>query len=163
EVPVQAHAGFVPPAGSSARRFYSGRAAGLGDDVARLSGAARGTAGAEGGAGGAGGRSGRAGPTGGRAPGEGRGRAAGAGGRAAETQADIRALIGWTQSQEELLGKTGVRDMWRVVGQEEEEEDRLRVQRTWLQGKESGRFALVLQFAAPGQAAEMSLILGTVL
>jgi hypothetical protein len=81
----------------------------------------------------------------------------------AETQADIRALIGWTQSQEELLAGQGLRDWWRVVGQRTEEEDRLRVERTWLQGQASGRFALVLQFAPHGQVPERSLILGTVL
>lgn len=80
-----------------------------------------------------------------------------------ETQEDIRALIGWTQSQEELLAGAGVRDWWRVVGQRVEEEDRLRVERTWLQGRESGRFAMVLQFAPIGQVPERSLILGTVL
>src|SRR5262249_15952413 len=64
-----------------------------------------------------------------------------------DTQADIRALIGWTQNQDELLRLDGTRDRWLVLGQRVEEEDRLRVQRIWLWGERSGRAALILHFA----------------
>jgi SWIM zinc finger len=78
-----------------------------------------------------------------------------------ETQADIRALIGWTQSQEELLAEPGVRDRWAVLGQRVEVEDRLRVQRTWLWGQQSGRAALILTAAHVSQPLETSLLPGT--
>jgi hypothetical protein len=78
-----------------------------------------------------------------------------------ETQAEVRGMIGWTQSQEELLGEPGVRDHWLVVGQRMEEEERLRVLRTWLLGRETGRRALVLSFAAFGQPLDRSLLPGS--
>jgi len=60
---------------------------------------------------------------------------------------DVRAALGWTQREEELLAGSGIADRWLVVGQRVTEEERLRVQRTWLMGAESGRAALVLRFA----------------
>ncbi|MEI6042872.1 MAG: SWIM zinc finger family protein [Chloroflexota bacterium] len=77
------------------------------------------------------------------------------------TQADIRSLIGWTQDQEQLLAWEGVRDNWLVVGQRVVEEDRMRVQRTWLWGQQSQRAALVLSFAPSHQPLDTSLIVGT--
>lgn len=68
-------------------------------------------------------------------------------------QADIRAMIGWTQNQDELLSSGGVRDMWLVAGQRVYEEDRLRVERTWLIGRECARSALVLDFSHLSQPA----------
>jgi len=76
------------------------------------------------------------------------------------TQADIRALIGWTQNQDELLRLDGTRDRWLVLGQRVEEEDRLRVQRVWLWGKRSGRSALVLHFAHGQQQLDASFVTG---
>jgi hypothetical protein len=78
-----------------------------------------------------------------------------------ETQADIRALIGWTQSQDELLQTEGIRDRWRVLGQRVEQEDRLRLQRSWLHGEIGNRSALLLHFAAGNQPLDASLIPGT--
>ncbi len=78
-------------------------------------------------------------------------------------QSDIRALIGWTQNQEELLSLEGVRDRWLVLGQRVEEEDRLRVQRTWLWGEQHSRAALILHFAHGQQPLDASFISGTVI
>jgi hypothetical protein len=78
-----------------------------------------------------------------------------------ETQADIRAAIGWSPRQEELLGFVGVRDRWLILGQRVEDEDNLRVQRTWLWGDKTDQPALVLGFAAPGQPLDRSLAPGT--
>src|SRR5262249_49634946 len=68
-----------------------------------------------------------------------------------EEQDDLRAAIGWAQNQDALLAAAGVRDRWLVLGQHVEEEDNLRVSRTWLWGEACARPALVLAFAAPGQ------------
>ncbi|MHB0936353.1 MAG: SWIM zinc finger family protein [Armatimonadota bacterium] len=78
-------------------------------------------------------------------------------------QADLRALIGFTQSQEELLAGEGVADRWAVLGQRVEREDRLRVQRTWLWGTTTGRSALILQYAAGKEVIQSLLIPGTLL
>jgi hypothetical protein len=78
-------------------------------------------------------------------------------------QASVRGAIGWTVAEQELAKVEGVRDRWQVVGQRVEEEDKLRVQRTWLKGEATGRAALCLSFAAVNQAVDVSLIPGTVL
>lgn len=80
-----------------------------------------------------------------------------------EAQADVRAAIGYTQSQEELLAEPGLRDRWLVLGRRVVEEDRLRVQRTWLWGAASARPALILDFSAGGQPLDRSLVPGTTL
>ena len=76
-------------------------------------------------------------------------------------QLDIRALIGWTQNQEEMLRLDGVRDRWLVLGQRVEEEERLRVQRTWLWGEQQGRAALILHFAHGQQPLDTSFLTGS--
>lgn len=78
-----------------------------------------------------------------------------------ENQDDIRALIGWTINQEDLLNQSGVRDKWLVIGQRVEQEERLRVQRIWLWGERSNRAALILHFAHGQQPLDASLVIGT--
>lgn len=78
-----------------------------------------------------------------------------------ELQAELRAAVGWTVGQDELAALPGVKDTWLVLGQQVEEEDRLRAQRTWLWGLETGRPALVLHFAAGTQPLDASLVVGT--
>jgi len=80
----------------------------------------------------------------------------------ADLQASVRTAIGWTMAEQELAGTEAVRDRWQVVGQIAEEEDRLRVQRTWLFGTQTRRSALCLSFAAMNQALDVSLVAGTV-
>lgn len=75
-------------------------------------------------------------------------------------QADIRAAIGWTYKEEELLAEPGVTDTWLVLARRVYEEDRLRVQRIWLWGQHSRRAALVLDFAFGGQALDVTLTPG---
>ena len=69
-----------------------------------------------------------------------------------ELAADVRTTLGWTVAQESLLEGAGIRDQWGIVGRKVTEDDRLRVQRTWLWGRETRRGALVLHFAPAGQA-----------
>ncbi|HNB72709.1 MAG TPA: SWIM zinc finger family protein [Acidobacteriota bacterium] len=77
-------------------------------------------------------------------------------------QADVRSRIGWTQNQDELLAQPGVSDTWAVLGQRVEEEDRLRVQRTWLVGRTTGKRALILDFSAhSSQPLDKSLVPNT--
>ena len=76
-------------------------------------------------------------------------------------RASVRNAIGWTVAEQELADVECVRDHWQVVGQIVEDEDKLRVQRTWLVGESSGRPALCLSFAAMNQALDVSLIAGT--
>jgi SWIM zinc finger len=81
----------------------------------------------------------------------------------AEIQVDIRTSIGWTQNQDELLREPGIRDDWLVGGRRVFEEDKLRVQRTWLWGRTSNQTALVLHFAHSQQPLDTSLVPGTMI
>lgn len=79
------------------------------------------------------------------------------------TQADIKSVIGWTVNQDELLQSEGLRDRWKVLGKYENEEDKIKIQRTWLYGDTSGKFALILSFAAAKQSLDMSLLIDTII
>ena len=80
----------------------------------------------------------------------------------APLQCDLRAALGWSLDKEEAAA-TGERitDDWAVVGQVFEERERLWERRTWLQGRESGRTALVLDFSHGNRAFEIPLVPGT--
>jgi hypothetical protein len=77
-------------------------------------------------------------------------------------QADVKQLIGWTLTQDEVLASgESVQGEWLVAGQWTEDDERMRMQRTWLVGARSLRTALVLQFAAGGAPFADNLIPGT--
>lgn len=76
-------------------------------------------------------------------------------------QADIRTQIGWSISQDEVLAGVAQADLWLVVGQQTQEEDRLQTRRTWLYGVTSAQFALVLDFVHGQQSFENSLLPGS--
>lgn len=78
-------------------------------------------------------------------------------------RASVRNAIGWTVAEQDLMGNEPVRDRWQVVAQTVEQEEKLRVQRTWLAGVESRMSALCLSFAAVNQPLDVSLIAGTVI
>jgi hypothetical protein len=69
-------------------------------------------------------------------------------------QHEIRTLVGWRLTREEVaeLGEH-VRDRWVALGSVVEQDEQLRIQRTWLCGLETGRAALVLQFAVGSTAS----------
>jgi hypothetical protein len=79
-----------------------------------------------------------------------------------QVRADVRGLIGWTVPRDEVLAGERVRDRWAVVGRIVEPDARLLVQRVWLHGQQTRRYALVLSFAAAGQSLDPGgLIAGT--
>ncbi|MFB4314493.1 SWIM zinc finger family protein [Actinomadura sp. 21ATH] len=73
----------------------------------------------------------------------------------------VRSRVGFTVQQEEVL-RDGerVRDSWHVIGSRDVAQDQLTTRRVWLRGRESGRPALVLSFAAPGRPLDASLPAG---
>ncbi len=77
-------------------------------------------------------------------------------------RSDVRQMIGWTVSQEDpaAQGET-VADQWLVLGQTIEDEERVRVQRSRLLGRSTGRTATVLQFSAGGQPFPETIVPGT--
>ena len=84
-------------------------------------------------------------------------------------QADVRALLGWTVNQDEVLRQPGIKGCWRVLAQVTVDDERLRVRTTWLHGGLHGglhdgpdaRWALLLQYAAGTQGFEQQLVPGT--
>jgi hypothetical protein len=76
-------------------------------------------------------------------------------------QAQVRSLLGWTQSVEDLQGRPAQADQWAVLAQTVETEDRLRVGRTWLWGTKSSSPALILNFAHGTTVLDVSLSPGT--
>lgn len=63
-------------------------------------------------------------------------------------QVDIRQLVGWTIDQEEINARGEVvTDDWLILGQRINDVEKVREQRTWMLGKQTGRAAMVLQFA----------------
>lgn len=62
-------------------------------------------------------------------------------------QQDIRSAVGFNVSQDEVLSSPALKDIWHVLGQRVDAEDKLRTQRTWLRGERTGRWALILSFA----------------
>ena len=75
-----------------------------------------------------------------------------------------------TPSPRRLVGRCGAptssvgvpdTDHWVVAGRSDQREDRIEVRRHWLRGVESGRWALVLSFAAYQQSLDTSLEVGT--
>lgn len=78
-----------------------------------------------------------------------------------EFQQEIRTLVGFTQSKEELLTQHGISDQWLVLARTLEDDEQLTIERNWLYGVKSKRFALVLQFFASRQLPELNLMPGT--
>ena len=74
--------------------------------------------------------------------------------------AEVRQMIGWSQAQDELRERTGVRDVWQVIGRRQAQDQKLRVQYTWLRGSRGGQQALVLEFAAGPVPLPVSYTLG---
>jgi hypothetical protein len=75
--------------------------------------------------------------------------------------ATLRQRVGMPVSAEEVLAGEPVRDRWQVLGVHDEPENDLIVRRVWLRGAGSGRAALVLSFAGPGQVFITDLVIGT--
>jgi hypothetical protein len=67
---------------------------------------------------------------------------------------DVRALLGFNVAREDVLAGPRVQDRWIVLARVVIEQERLRVQRTWLWGVDTGRPALLLDFAPPGAPLE---------
>ncbi|WP_116453627.1 SWIM zinc finger family protein [Blastococcus litoris] len=78
-----------------------------------------------------------------------------------ELAACVRREVGYPVAKDDVLASAPVRDQWQVLAVRDREEDRLTARRVWLHGSASGRVALVLSFAPPGQPLDASLVPGT--
>ncbi len=78
-------------------------------------------------------------------------------------QSDLRQALGWPIERDTVVA-SGARvcDTWQVLAQVQlEREARLHERRVWLQGRQSQRMALLLDFAYAGKAFEHSWSVGT--
>lgn len=73
----------------------------------------------------------------------------------------VATTVGWQVRQADVLGGVPDTDQWVVAGRSDTREDRIEVRRHWLRGVNSGRWALVLSFAAYRQSLDTSLQVGT--
>jgi SWIM zinc finger len=74
----------------------------------------------------------------------------------------VRSRIGFSLRQADVLaGGQPARDHWQVLARRDIEQERIRTRRTWLRGRKTGRFALVLSFAGAGLPLDESLKVGT--
>ncbi len=73
---------------------------------------------------------------------------------------DAATAVGWQVRQADVLGGVPDTDHWIVAGRSDTREDRIEVRRHWLRGAESGRWAMVLSFAAYRQSLDDSLVVG---
>ena len=77
--------------------------------------------------------------------------------------ADLRVVLGWSRRLDEVLDRgERVSDRWAVVGLAQETDSRLQSQRTWLVGQETGRVAVILDFAAAAGTLAVAEVLGSV-
>ena len=75
--------------------------------------------------------------------------------------ATVRSRVGLPVSTADVLAGPRVRDRWAVVGVRDDGDEQLTTRRVWLRGCDTGRPALVLSFAAGGQALPAELVVGT--
>jgi hypothetical protein len=80
-----------------------------------------------------------------------------------ETQADLRGALGWHVKADESIVEQGelIEDTWFVIGRfTGEMREKHRTQRIWLRGEQTGRDALIMEFAFGNAPFEVHLQLG---
>jgi hypothetical protein len=73
----------------------------------------------------------------------------------------VRTRIGFPVAADEVLAGPRLRDRWQVLGQIDTDDGALMSRRVWLHGADTGRFALLLTFAAPGESLGTDTVPGT--
>jgi hypothetical protein len=76
--------------------------------------------------------------------------------------AGVRTAIGWAARTDDIRANAPITDHWHVAGRSDILEDRIVVRRTWLRGDATHRWAMMLAFAAYGQALDSALAVGTI-
>ncbi|WBA43201.1 SWIM zinc finger family protein [Hymenobacter canadensis] len=72
---------------------------------------------------------------------------------AEDARQEVLQLVGVPLRKEDVQAtQPAIPDEWRVLALTTTEEERLTVRRAWLQGRQTGRFALVVEFSFGGQA-----------
>jgi hypothetical protein len=74
---------------------------------------------------------------------------------------EVKTLIGFNQTKEEVFAQKGTHDKWIVLCRSYTEEDQLTIERNWLYGTNTGKYAFILQFITTNQVPEINLMPGT--
>lgn len=69
--------------------------------------------------------------------------------------------LGWQVRQADVLASPAETDEWVVMGRSDRREDRIDVRRTWVRGDTSGRWAVLLSFAASDGGLDDTYPVGT--
>ncbi len=77
-----------------------------------------------------------------------------------DARADLRAALGIPQKKDDVE-LAPVADVWDVLGQVIEQEDRITACRSWLLGRGTGRWAMHLAFSVAGRPFDIRLLPGT--
>jgi hypothetical protein len=72
----------------------------------------------------------------------------------------VRSRVGYPTSRESVLARPAVRDHWAVLGYVDVADYRLTSRRVWLRGERSGRWAVLLSFAAGGAVLDSTVLPG---
>ncbi len=75
----------------------------------------------------------------------------------------VRSRVGYPTSKESVLARPAVRDRWTALGAVDVPDDRLVTRRVWLRGETTGRWALLLSFAAGGAMLDDTVMPGVTL
>jgi len=75
-------------------------------------------------------------------------------------QRDILSIAGWNIKKEEVETGAPVTDDWFILAIHEKWEEKLRARKTWLFGKNTGKYALILDFAWGNEDHEKQYITG---
>lgn len=79
-----------------------------------------------------------------------------------ETVADLRVVLGWPWRRDEAAAFPTIADEWVVAGVALGDDGRITSQRTWLWGRTTERWGVVLDFAAAGATLRVAQVVGTV-
>lgn len=74
----------------------------------------------------------------------------------------VATASGWQVRQADVLAGVPETDDWMVLGRSDTREDRIEVRRVWVRGVATGRWAMLLSFAAYQQSLDESWAVGTV-
>ncbi|SDT29324.1 SWIM zinc finger family protein [Microlunatus soli] len=80
------------------------------------------------------------------------------------TRADLRVVLGWHVSTDDVRAGDAITDDWVVLGAyRSEDEGAISQQRTWLRGERSGEIVQILDFGAQGRPLPIARLAGSVL
>lgn len=75
---------------------------------------------------------------------------------------EIRTQTGYPQSKEDVLAGEPLDDQWMMLHKRKRNINDLTTETYWLYGKQSGTFAILLQFLTPGTFADINLLPGCI-